>query len=552
MATIRERAYRYAYREAVDGRGVEALAHGRYGEEIGDRVLARLKAIGPRFEELIADQGIALRLEAFAEFVRKMGLANGDPWDARTKFSEKLGLTYTYRGLALNEQAHQMILEKGMLPRQFQYRSNEEDLLACATKNIRESLAWHVGPIRDGDSILSLTNHREIAEGMAAKECLFEDNEVYVYRVKVPELDVFHASDNPSVLPPFAPPHPKVTLHRGEVRNVKCISDLEIESFVQFGIEPSEIDGWTKAAPAEAPRVRYVNERHLQVGGPEPLECVGSGDRRISGHNFVYRVDRVPGSKSNDLIVFFTGMGSNERAFVDELAPGLLKAWADENEMRPEEERKDFPAVATISIDPNVTGLPMLDLKSNDGDGKLHAFCRDLLPEIEAQLPFPAAKRHFLGASLGGFNVLQVLFNRKELVDSVAVLSPMIPVDPLRPEAQDEIVGLAEGMIRVACNAQYETSEEWDQADPLQVAGRQLAPTSPPLFVSANTDDGYGFFDPTKRFVETARAKNAPVEAHWIAGQHLESLPFASLAAFLRRHCSWLNSARSPKTDDGE
>jgi len=73
-----------------------------------------LRQLGPRFDELLVDPGLVLRIEAFADFVRANRLNDANPWRARLLFSSSLGARTVYRALALTDEERQNILRAGI------------------------------------------------------------------------------------------------------------------------------------------------------------------------------------------------------------------------------------------------------------------------------------------------------------------------------------------------------------------------------------------------------------------------------------------------------
>jgi pimeloyl-ACP methyl ester carboxylesterase len=227
--------------------------------------------------------------------------------------------------------------------------------------------------------------------------------------------------------------------------------------------------------------------------------------------------------KSRDILYFLHGRGGSEHSWADNV---------DYQRVRDHWVRMGIqaPTVVTISFGPSW-------LLTKVNEKRKHAllpyFISKLIPHMESRLGGLHGRRLLIGESMGGFNSLQILFAAPDLFHRIAFVCPGIPT--IGPYAtSDEIEALIQRhqpyirrdlveSLLSRNRSEFPTTAHWDAHDPLKLMLRtESSPLSspsplawPPLHLSSNEMDEYGFQEGAVRLVEIAQGRNISVE--WIS-----------------------------------
>jgi pimeloyl-ACP methyl ester carboxylesterase len=227
----------------------------------------------------------------------------------------------------------------------------------------------------------------------------------------------------------------------------------------------------------------------------------------------------------------FHGRGQSEQTwFGQHTYARLLREALDQNpRMR--------PTVITVSFGSLALMVPQSD---SPRSGLLEHFIEQLLPEMEDALGFVPKHRLLLGESLGGFNALQVALFHGPLFAKLALLCPAVsttsPHAPLR-EVFDYIQRTGANPIRAMsafahARAYIPDHATWQQISPFALMDRVQALHFPKIYLSAASQDGFGFFEGAQILASTAEKQNLDLTWHPLFGEHC-SVDIASLSQFL-------------------
>jgi pimeloyl-ACP methyl ester carboxylesterase len=188
----------------------------------------------------------------------------------------------------------------------------------------------------------------------------------------------------------------------------------------------------------------------------------------------------------------------------------------------------------------------------------LESFAGLLMPEIEARIGAPAARRMLYGFSMGAANAAQLVFRHPELFDRVVIASPAIY--PFAPQAPREVVdsfiasinagrnGLAERLLRtvlrrdkVALSVYDELADlkpmstdirSWPRADILQNIAPAPRDGRLKVYVSCGDRDENGFFPVARDLARLASAAGYDATFESLEGEH-KTLDKRRIASFL-------------------
>ncbi|MFN8847943.1 MAG: hypothetical protein ACK5V3_10195 [Bdellovibrionales bacterium] len=252
-------------RHGLQNKSHEDFAMLRYGD-LGIKALESLKNIGKEFEVLIVDPGIVARIIQFVEFVSKNNLEMTPPKSVRSLFASVLGKKTMYRALVLNEKEMNDIKQNGMkavsLINSKSHFLTDYPLLQMFWKRRSDN------PFPDGDPMISITVHPEIAVAAASiflyrnskpifgLDLKFEKKDIYLFEIEVPVIDILIPESHQfSVLR---------TKHIGfsiEIQNFTRKTNThygygpDVESFLLYEVHPQEILQVSKIS--ERIRVRF-------------------------------------------------------------------------------------------------------------------------------------------------------------------------------------------------------------------------------------------------------------------------------------------------------
>jgi Flp pilus assembly pilin Flp len=205
VASPRLAVYQESVRRAAS---IESLAEARYGAEIGLASLGKIRgALGARYEVLVSDPGIVMRLDDFLAFAAKQDLASMAPWELRELYSKHLGTANVYRGLALTEDQAKAMQTEGMFAGYLRPDATgnaawsqgdpfSQNFYSMMKERIHGG-GW--GPISAApnqpvmDALMSVTYQEDVAllvTGGLVKQIGRPDVKMYIYRIDLPKLDL--------------------------------------------------------------------------------------------------------------------------------------------------------------------------------------------------------------------------------------------------------------------------------------------------------------------------------------------------------------------------
>lgn len=257
----------------VDNYRSFAIARYSFG---GTDALKRLQSLSPEFGALIVDPGLVIRIDEFESFVRENRLAGGDPWSVREAFSRKLGTRVVYRAMVVDYAEHQRIMKHGIASALLRNpRTTDENIAESLSLNLSYLIERRIaGRVSENDSIMSVSDIPEISASAAAinrvssvRNGMMQGGlfgmwtsmmsqglkSVYLYEIKVPEIDIIFRGDKNDVLPTSLHSE-KTDIHvatmKSGIQSFK-FDDRRVESFILLNIEPTEIVSARPLTPFE-------------------------------------------------------------------------------------------------------------------------------------------------------------------------------------------------------------------------------------------------------------------------------------------------------------
>jgi hypothetical protein len=151
--------------------------------------------LGESFAQLAQDARIRTRSDAFIRFVREQGIS--DPWEAKQRFKESLGMTRVYRGLCLKEGswAYRTIFEGGILYSKIaaQTRSLQASLVRESEigyqRGILARLNQQGTSYDEGDFVFSVAKFPE-PQILPAGEFFGDNKRAYLLHFDMPSFDL--------------------------------------------------------------------------------------------------------------------------------------------------------------------------------------------------------------------------------------------------------------------------------------------------------------------------------------------------------------------------
>lgn len=252
-----------------------------------------------------------------------------------------------------------------------------------------------------------------------------------------------------------------------------------------------------------------------------------------------YCVTETEGSNNKDVLYLFHGASSD-------LADGMTESWwvAKDSfkEVREIWARTGYEAPKVVEVSFGAVWLLVPQNKA-PYSGLFDVFTQIVLPYIETNLlDGPVGNRKALGHSMGGLNAAFFAIQHSPLFQSIAMLAPaLVGISPFA--TQEEIEAYAKsneipassvnGLLKIAL-AFIDNEETWQALSPSVAAAKALSANSPPMYVSAGSEDTL-FYAESQKFVQSARSAGAKVE--WVpipGGNHIE-FHAESLARFLAK-----------------
>jgi hypothetical protein len=238
-----------------------------------------------------------------------------------------------------------------------------------------------------------------------------------------------------------------------------------------------------------------------------------------TGHYWPYCIHKTPGSTNPDIIYYMHGASGSERRWIERW-PTIRDIWARAG--------VQAPTVVTFSAGP----VWILSEKNSMAtSGLLSVVADEFIPYVENKLGGLKGNRLLFGESMGGFNAIQLLMKRTHLWDRAAILCPAITKHS--PFASVEVV--EEFIKRTGAEKSKAYSEiamfrsffpdeqEWEKSAPLIAGKALLGAQTPPLYMSGDTFDQFGFYEGDVAFKDLVVSKNIPLEWHTIVGNHCKT-----------------------------
>jgi hypothetical protein len=242
----------------------DKFAKNRYGKKRGREVLEDLRSIDEKLEVLAIDPGIASRTKQLKKFIAgsEKKLLKLDPWELREAFKKHLGNSIVYRGLKLTEEEVEKIEAKGMNSKMIRAGEDDENPITkqSLSSDFSQILKNHMSASSMSEEtespLLSVTNYPKLAASVAKTHAETKRTKVgiYIFKLKVPKLDLISMGGSKSVLPypdnhnPFGGGwlkryENKIPFHFRTLtgKRVKVPVDKRLESFLLFRAEPEEI-----------------------------------------------------------------------------------------------------------------------------------------------------------------------------------------------------------------------------------------------------------------------------------------------------------------------
>ena len=253
----------------------------------------------------------------------------------------------------------------------------------------------------------------------------------------------------------------------------------------------------------------------------------------LQGYDFGFCHESVKGSTSKDVILYFHGLTVTEKAW---------KNLGFRHEIRyGKHYLKDYPAVVSVSFGSAWFLTDVSYLKKS----RLEVFTEDFLPKLNSILGFNAERKILMGESMGGFNVLRLAAYKPQEFDRVVATCPAVmaigPHDPTSRVIEflwdkpyvDKLL-----LMKVMPFAVWEfpTSQDWDNNNPLKLIESSNY-RLPPLLITSNQFDEYGFNVGITRLTDKMLARKQPVQVVNEEGRHCyySSATFEALNNFLSK-----------------
>lgn len=233
--------------------------------------------------------------------------------------------------------------------------------------------------------------------------------------------------------------------------------------------------------------------------------------------NFKFCIyDPQKNKKSNDIIYFFHGLDGNEKTWFTQflgtrLIHNLWRHWGY------------HPRIITVSFGPRWI------LANNERYGYLHFLRTYVMPLLERKIGgLNGGQRHLIGQSMGGFNAAEISLKFPGLFSRVALLCPAITsIGPYSDDKEIEKYVKRTGADRnlvydlIQIGREFFTDQEdWENNNPLSLIRHYKAPKKSKYFISVGVEDGYGFYEGSKKFKIMAKLKRFSSKMITVPGDH--------------------------------
>jgi pimeloyl-ACP methyl ester carboxylesterase len=251
--------------------------------------------------------------------------------------------------------------------------------------------------------------------------------------------------------------------------------------------------------------------------------CGDFNDLKIQG-NFCIHHDTD--SSSKDVIFHFHGIFGHESDWEDNQRNiDIRQRWSDKG--------IDQPTVISLSFGRSWLVTPQA---KSSFSGLYETLHYRVLPYLEKNyLAQHYGKRILLGISMGGFNAFQLYVRNPNKYFKVALICPaMATVTPfmsskkiekfiLKNNAEPKLVKRALGLSR----KHFDNVSDWLINSPLEYLERSLpiGISKTKVYISANTEDDYGFYSGDLALKNLLIQKNVDVSWDEVAGVHCVTNP---------------------------
>jgi hypothetical protein len=239
------------------------------------------------------------------------------------------------------------------------------------------------------------------------------------------------------------------------------------------------------------------------------------GNQTLQGKPFKYCITRTDRKKNKDIIYFFHGMGSNEKAYFQDCDTAKVDRLMRDAGYQ--------PTVITFTMGKRVV------LSEKKSHSSVHFFSKSALPYLENKIGgLQGGRRILIGKSMGGFNAAVVSLKHPEMFQKVALLCPAFStVSPFDSRGDIfsyirrtfAIIPLVNMALGVAKNA-FSGQEEYKKNDPLRMVSSFHGDVKPKYFVSCGQQDFFGFQEGAGAFAHAAEKNNFDVEYKPVWGGH--------------------------------
>ena len=258
-------------------------------------------------------------------------------------------------------------------------------------------------------------------------------------------------------------------------------------------------------------------------------ECASD---RAGDVSFDYCIDDTDMARNSDVIVYFHGANGSAREWQDrEAFRAVERAWS--------ETRGPRPAVISISFG---SFWLLKDFAGNSPE-YMKILIEQALPRLYAKLPFRGDEKVLMGASMGGFNAIQVFARNPGMFARAAFLCPAFStvnpfstaqeVDAFIDRHRDYINEFYVRFLIDYVADSFPTLTDYQRHDPLLLVDRFSRATKP-VFIACGERDEFGFIEGSTLFANKAMAKGAPIT--WL------SIPGAGHCSNVEEHAPALAS----------
>ncbi len=159
----------------------------------------------PNLDALSLDPGFITHLPEFRAFVESTNDVH-DPKRVRAKFKEYLGFRDVYRGMVLSQGALEQILHEGIPSSFLTQTRNKPEQLEQFEAHVLSSYIWSLveGRFHNEDyesPFVSVTSHQDVAIAVGRHFGSGEPGRLYVFHLRVPEIDCIPYSEHEVLKP---------------------------------------------------------------------------------------------------------------------------------------------------------------------------------------------------------------------------------------------------------------------------------------------------------------------------------------------------------------